>query len=131
MLHEVIRAEVARTVANRSGALSYVKAPPEHTFGDVRHIGASLGTIPSYSEDPNQLPGLVLSDVAPEGPAMKAGLKGGDRIIKVGSVDIRGINDLMFVLQSAKPGTETKIVYVRGGKQETVTATFGVPRGKR
>jgi hypothetical protein len=126
-----VAAAVTRAVANRGGLLSYVKAPPEHTFGDVRHVGASLGTIPSYSEDPNQPPGLVLSDVAPDGPAMKAGLKGGDRIIKVGTVDIRGINDLMFVLQSAKPGTETKIVFVRGGKEQTATATFGVPRGKR
>ena len=93
--------------------------------------GASLGTVPSYSEDPNQPPGVILSDVVPDGPAAKAGLKGGDRIVKVGTVDIRGINDLMFVLQSAKPGTETKITFVRDGKEQVVTATFGVPRGKR
>jgi len=127
----MVAADVAKAVANRSSLLSYVKAPPEHTFGDVRHVGASLGTVPSYSEDPNQPPGVVLSDVVPDGPAAKAGLKGGDRIIKVAGVDIRGINDLMFVLQAAKPGTETKVVYVRGGKTETATATFGLPRGKR
>jgi hypothetical protein len=126
-----VAADIAKAVANRGGALSYVKLPPEHTFGDVRHVGASLGTVPSYSEDPNQPPGVVLSDVVPDGPAAKAGLKGGDRIIKVAGVDIRGINDLMFVLQAAKPGTETKVVYVRGGKTETATATFGLPRGKR
>ncbi|HEY6035543.1 MAG TPA: M20/M25/M40 family metallo-hydrolase [Kofleriaceae bacterium] len=126
----MIVADIAKRVANRAGTLTYIKAPPEHQFGDVRHIGASLGTIPSYSEDPNQLPGLVLSDVRPDGPAAKAGLKGGDRIIKVGDVEIRGIEDLMFVLQAAKPGTPTKITFVRGGKTETVDATFGVP-GKR
>jgi len=58
-------------------------------------------------------------------------LRGGDRIIKVGSVDIRSINDLMFVLQAAKPGQDTKIVFVRDGKEQTVAATFGLPRGKR
>ncbi|HEY0252445.1 MAG TPA: M28 family peptidase [Kofleriaceae bacterium] len=126
-----IAADIATRVANRPTQLTYVKAPPEHTFGDVRHVGASLGTIPSYSEDPNQLPGLVLSDVAPEGPAQKAGLKGGDRIVKVGAVEIRGIEDLMFVLQAAKPGTPTKITFVRDGKEQTVDATFGMPRGKR
>jgi len=127
----LIAADIAKRVANRPGSLTYVKAPPEHQFGDVRHVGASLGTIPSYSEDPNQLPGLVLSDVRPDGPAAKAGLKGGDRIIKVGEVEIRGIEDLMFVLQAAKPGTPTKITFVRGTKTETVDATFGVPSGKR
>jgi membrane-associated protease RseP (regulator of RpoE activity) len=126
----MIAADVAKAVANRSGALTYVKAPPEHTFGDIRHTGASLGTVPSYSEDPNRAPGVTLSDVVPDGAAAKAGLKGGDRIIRVGTVDIRSINDLMFVLQSAKPGTETKITFVRGGKEETVPATFGVPRGR-
>jgi membrane-associated protease RseP (regulator of RpoE activity) len=127
----MIAADLAKRVANRAGGLTYVKAPPEHQFGDVRHIGASLGTIPSYSEDPNQLPGLVLSDVRPDGPAAKAGLKGGDRIIKVGEVEIRGIEDLMFVLQAAKPGTATKITFVRTGKTQTVDATFGVPTGRR
>ncbi len=127
----MIAADVAMRVANRSGALTYVKAPPEQTFGDIRHTGASLGTVPSYSEDPNQPPGVQLSDVVPGGAAAKAGLKGGDRIIRVGTVDIRGINDLMFVLQSAKPGTDTKITFVRDGKEQTVNATFGVPRGKR
>jgi Iap family predicted aminopeptidase len=126
-----IVAAVAKTVANRPGSLTYVKAPPEHTFGDVRHVGASLGTVPSYSEDPNLPPGVLLSDVLPEGAAAKAGLRGGDRIIKVGSVDIRSINDLMFVLQAAKPGQDTKIVFVRDGKEQTVNATFGLPRGKR
>jgi S1-C subfamily serine protease len=37
----------------------------------------------------------------------------------------------MFVLQAAKPGSDTKIVFVRDGKEQTVTATFGLPRGKR
>ena len=96
-----------------------MKAPPEHTFGDVRHVGASLGTVPSYSEDPNLPPGVLLSDVVPDGAAAKAGLRGGDRIIKVGSVDIRSINDLMFVLQAAKPGQDTKIVFVRDGKEQS------------
>jgi len=37
----------------------------------------------------------------------------------------------MFVQQGAKPGAATKITFVRSNKQETVDATFGVPRGKR
>ena len=104
-------------LAALSGATCRLKVPDEDLI-DVRY-GHSPVTI------------KVKRDVAPEGPAMKAGLKGGDRIIKVGTVDIRGINDLMFVLQAAKPGTETKIIFVRNGKEQTVTATFGVPRGKR
>lgn len=58
-------------------------------------------------------------------------LAGLDRIVRVGSVDIRGIHDLMFVLQTAKPGAPTTLVFVRDGKQYSVAAAFGVPRSAR
>ena len=107
-------------------------APPENVFGgDVRRKGASLGTVPSYDEDPSRPPGVLLSDVVPDGAAAKAGLKGGDRIIAIGATEIRNVEDLMFVLETSKPGTEVKITYVRSGKTESATATFGVPRGRR
>jgi S1-C subfamily serine protease len=99
--------------------------------GDLRRVGASLGTVPSYSEDPNQPPGVILADVVPDGAAAKAGLKGGDRIVMIGTVEIRNINDLMFVLQTAKPGTDVKVTFVRENKHQTVTATYGVPRGRK
>jgi len=127
----MIVADVAAQVANRAAPLTYVKAPPEPSGGDLRRVGASLGTVPSYDEDPSAPPGVLLSDVVPDGAAQKAGLKGGDRIVKIGTVDIRNVNDLMFVLQAAKPGTTVTIVYLRNGKRESVTATYGVPRGKR
>lgn len=123
--------DVALAAANRADGLTYVKAPPQTVAGDVRRSGASLGTVPSYTEDPNAPPGMVLSDVVPDGPAQKAGLKGGDRIVQIGTVEIRSVNDLMFVLQAAKPGTDVKITFVRDGKHHTVTATYGVPRGRK
>jgi Tol biopolymer transport system component len=127
----MIVADIATKLASRSEALTYVKAPPTTIGGDLRRAGASLGTVPSYGEDPNQPPGVVLSDVVPDGPAAKAGLKGGDRIVKVGTVEIRNINDLMFVLQTAKPGTDVKVTVIRDGKPQTITATYGVPHSRR
>ena len=127
-----IAADAALAVANRPGKLTYVKLPPERMqVGDVRRKGASLGTVPSYSEDPHQEKGVVLSDVVPDGPAQKAGLKGGDRIVMIGQAEVANVSDLMFVLQAAKPGAQVQVIYVRKGKRETVTATYGQPRGKR
>ena len=126
-----IVAEVAFATANRAEKLTYVKSAPQAIAGDVRRRGASLGTVPSYSEDPNAPPGMVLSDVLPDGPAAKAGLQKGDRIVQIGTVEIRSVNDLMFVLHSAKPGTNVQITFVRDGKHQTVTATYGVPKGRR
>jgi S1-C subfamily serine protease len=127
----MIVADIAVKLAARAGALTFVKTAPQTMGGDMRRQGASLGTVPSYGEDPNQPPGVILSDVSPEGPAQKAGLEGGDRIVMVGTVEIRNINDLMFVLQTAKPGTDVKVTFVRDGKTQSVTATYGVPRSRR
>nr|HEX4313523.1 M20/M25/M40 family metallo-hydrolase [Kofleriaceae bacterium] len=126
----MIVADVAVATAAR-GTLTYVKAPPEPMGGGDGPRRASLGTVPSYDEDPNRPPGMVLSDVVPDGPAAKAGLKGGDRITKLDDTEIRSVNDLMFVLQGAKPGSQVKVTFVRDGKSQTVTATFGAPRGRR
>jgi Tol biopolymer transport system component/Zn-dependent M28 family amino/carboxypeptidase len=125
----MITSDVAITVANRTSQLTYVKSPPELLRGgDARRRGASLGTVPSYSEDPNQPKGVLLSDVVPEGPAMKAGLKGGDLIVQIGTTEIASVSDLMYVLGAAKAGEKTTITYVRNGKTEKVEATFGTPR---
>jgi hypothetical protein len=125
-----IAASAARGAANIK-ALSYVKAPPEPMGGDVARRGASLGTIPSYDEDPSRPKGLVISDVVPDGPAAKAGLKPGDRIIQIDTHEVAGPADLMFVLSTAKPGHDAKITYVRDGKTFTVTTPYGKPRGRR
>ena len=126
-----ITGEVAAAVANRTNQLTYVKSPPElMRGGDQRRRGASLGTVPSYSEDPNQPKGVLLSDVVPEGPAAKAGLKGGDLILQIGTTEIASVSDLMYVLGAAKPGEKTTVTFVRNGKTEKVDATFGAPRSR-
>ena len=125
----LVVADVAGVIADRP-PLTYVKAPPEPSGGDVRRMGASLGTVPSYSDDPNQPPGMMVSDVVPGGPAQQAGLRGGDRIVQIGTVEIRSVEDLMFVLQAAKPGTQVQVTFVRDGKRQTVTATYGAPHAR-
>jgi Tol biopolymer transport system component len=132
-------AQVAQVVGDvalalaRTGAptLSYKKVAPPAPSGDVRRAGASLGTVPSYNEDPNAPPGMVISDVVPDGAAAKAGLLGGDRIVKLGAIDIRNVGDLMFVLSTAKPGETVRVTFVRAGKQQSVDAVYGQPRSRR
>ncbi len=127
-----ITAEIGIKLAMRPGTLSYVKAAPEAPMGgDVRRRGASLGTVPGYANDPNAPKGMTVSDVVPDGPAAKAGLKAGDRIIQLNTAEIASVADLMIVLEQAKPGTEVKVTFVRDGKIMQVTATYGMPRGRR
>ena len=123
--------DVALALGKRADKLTYVKAPPESVAGDVRRRGASLGTVPSYSEDPNQPRGMVLADVVPDGPAAKAGMKANDRIIAIGTAEISSVSDLMYVLEAAKPGEQVVVTFVRDGKTQQVTVTYGGPKGRR
>ena len=64
----------------------------------------------------------------PDGAAAKAGILGGDRIIRIGATEIRNLSDMMFVLQNAKPGETAKVTVVRSGKQLTFDAVYGQRR---
>jgi Tol biopolymer transport system component len=122
-------AVTAAAIANRSTGLTYQKTTaPASTTMDLRLTGASLGTVPSYNDEPNQPPGAAISDVVPDGAAAKAGILGGDRIIRIGATEIRNLSDMMFVLQNSKPGDATKVTVMRSGKQLTFDAVLGQRR---
>jgi Tol biopolymer transport system component len=126
-------AQIARVVADvalaaaAAAELPYKTETAPASGGDTRIAGASLGTIPEYSDD-GTIPGMLLSAVVGGGPADKAGLRRGDRITKIGDADVRNVQDLMLILGQAKPGTEVEILYLRDGKPEKTRATFAVPR---
>ena len=122
-------AEVAATL-DAAPALTYKKVAAPTSGGDIPLRGGSLGTIPAYGDD-GKIPGVLLSDVVPDGAAAKAGLRKGDRIVKIGVTEVRSVEDLMLVLGEAMPGQEAKIVFLRDGAPQTVTATFGAPRSRR
>ncbi len=135
LIHAGGIAQVARVVAEIALAadvaptLSYHKATAPDGGGDVPIRGASLGTIPEYSDD-GKIPGMALSAVVGGGPADKAGLKRGDRIVQIGDTEIRNVQDLMLVLGDAVPGKEVTITYLRDGQRETTKAVYAAPRSR-
>ena len=77
-----------------------------------------VGTIPDYSDNPK---GLRLSGVREDGPAAKAGMQGGDIMIKFGDIDIKTIYDYTYALGKYKPGETVDVVLLRGENDEKVT----------
>ncbi len=116
-------AEVALATA-KLGQLTYKSAPSPMALGDSRG-GASLGTIPDYAGAPGGKAGVFLAGVRPGGPAEKAGIVKGDLVVKIGEVEIRSVEDLMFVLRAAMPGQKTKVVVLRGDKPVEVEVVYG------
>ncbi|MCA9679465.1 MAG: M20/M25/M40 family metallo-hydrolase [Myxococcales bacterium] len=121
-------AAVALATSTRAEAVAYQKVAPPPQGGDLRARGASMGTIPSYAEEEHAPPGVLISDVVPDGPAAKAGLRGGDRLVQIGPMEIHGIQDFMYVLTTARPGDTAKVTVLRDGKRVTVDVVYGKPR---
>ncbi len=89
--------------------------------------GAYLGTMPDYGGGEN---GLKLADVRENGPAAKAGLKGGDVIIGFGGKPVANVNDYTTLLYATKPGDVVDVVFKRDGKEMTLKVTIGTRSGQ-
>jgi S1-C subfamily serine protease len=84
-----------------------------------------LGSIPDFS---SQESGYSISGVAPDGPADRGGLKGGDRIIQMGNHKITGLDDFDLALRRFSAGDEIPVVAIRGGKTIRLKVTLGKPK---
>jgi Zn-dependent M28 family amino/carboxypeptidase len=73
-----------------------------------------LGTIPNYADGND---GLLLDGVRDDSPAAKAGLKAGDKIVKLAGRDIRNVYDYTYALGEMKAGQEYEIEIVRGAER--------------
>jgi S1-C subfamily serine protease len=83
-------------------------------------LRAYLGTIPDYTTEGT---GVKLSGVRAEGPADKAGLKGGDVIVEFGGQKITNIYDYTYALDAVKIGEPVEVVVLREGKRLKLTVT--------
>jgi hypothetical protein len=79
-----------------------------------------LGTIPNYAESND---GLRLDGVREDSPAAKAGLKAGDRIVKMGGHEVKNVYDYTYALGEMKAGQEYEVEIVRGSERLTLRIT--------
>jgi hypothetical protein len=79
-----------------------------------------LGTIPNYADSTT---GLLLDGVRDESPATKAGLKAGDRIVKIGAREVKNVYDYTYALGEMKAGQEYTVEVIRGTEKLTLRIT--------
>ena len=108
--------DVARSVAQSPTRPTYAVAKSSGQMGQVR-LSVSLGTIPSYGDTTD---GMILDGVRDNSPASKAGLRAGDKIVKLAGKDVRNAMDYTYVLGSMKPGEEYEIELIRGTERMTL-----------
>lgn len=70
--------------------------------------------------------GPVVTDVAADGPAAKAGVQVGDRLVAFGNKPVSAFQQLARALSALPPGAPVKLGIERGGKALTVKVVLGV-----
>jgi S1-C subfamily serine protease len=113
--------------------------------GEVEHafLGVTGASITADIARAVNLPvdkGVLVQEVAAGGPAEEAGIEGGttsatiegaqfrlggDIITEIDGKPIASMNDVIDVVNGAKPGDELKVTILRGGDTREVTITLG------
>lgn len=123
-------AAITTAVADRRTGLTFVDVPQPGAQADSMPVvtsgyGAYLGTIPDMSESPG---GVGITGVHAGSPAEKAGIHGGDVIIRMDGHTVADLMGMTEVLRAHKAGDTIEIVVRRDGTDIVTHATLGVRR---
>lgn len=87
--------------------------------GPEMNIKVRMGVMPgSYSEED---PGIPIAGVSQGGPAEKAGLQAGDRLVRWDGQKIGDVESWMGFMAKHNPGDEVKVGVIRNGEEITLT----------
>jgi hypothetical protein len=90
--------------------------PP--TGGGGGGYGPYFGSIPDFGQTEN---GVKFSDVKPNSPAAKAGLKAGDILVQFGNKPIKNLYDFTDALRRSKVGDVVDVKVMRDGRPVTAS----------
>jgi hypothetical protein len=105
---------VARQIADSAARPTFqpeTQAAGADTQGPRMTYRVVMGLTPGYVNDGQ--PGMLVEAVSKEGPAEMAGMKAGDRIIRVNGKKIANIYDYMASTRNNKPGDTVEVVVLR------------------
>ena len=107
-------ADLMRQIDRVDSRPSYTLAKSSAQGGRSGGFRVYLGTVPSYADSND---GLVLDGVRDDSPAAKAGIKAGDKIVKLAGREIKNVYDYTYALGEMKPDQEYEVEIVRGGER--------------
>ena len=110
-------AETARAMADRADRPTYqiaahATSKEDQSPNDLPRYSVVMGVAPSYGDDGK--PGMAIDAVTPEGPAAIAGMKAGDRILRINAKSIANIHDYMASTRGNNPGDTVEVEVLRG-----------------
>jgi hypothetical protein len=117
--------ELIVTTAHTQEAPQYVAVQGKASLEPRTGARPYFGSIPDFGTEAK---GYAIQGVSPESPADKAGVKGGDVLIKLGEHQVTGLDDFDLALRSFSPGEAVEMVVLRDGKEVILTVTLATPR---
>jgi len=112
-------ANVIRDIDKNDKRPTYTVAKSESS-GRTMGFRVYLGTIPNYADSND---GLKLDGVRDDSPAAKAGLRAGDKIVKMAGREVKNVYDYTYALGEMKAGQEYEVEIVRGSERLTLRIT--------
>jgi S1-C subfamily serine protease len=91
------------------------------------YIGVSTRTVDEALQQQFALSrssGILVADLASDGPAATAGIQQGDIILKVGKDEMNESNDLLAAIRDKKPGDKVEVTIDRKGETQVITVTL-------
>jgi hypothetical protein len=94
------------------------------------YLGLLFAPVPDIVYD--QVPqlardrGVVVSHVLPESPALKAGLRRNDILLRYGDDQVRDCEHIARLIRDDRPGRKVGLTYLRRGKEATAEATLAL-----
>lgn len=94
-------------------------------FGEVQRaiIGVNIDEVTQEDAEKqklNEVKGVLVTNVIPDGSAEEAGLKTNDIIVKFGGAEVGSPSELQEQVSKFRPGDRSNVTYVRNGKETTV-----------
>jgi hypothetical protein len=116
--HSYYAIPISAVVDAADNLRSEVEEPDTLHIGRAGYLGLDLNAML-----PGQ-PGALVTEVAEDGPAMRAGIKADDSLLSIDDKLLKVRQDADNAIRLLKPGSEVKLTWVTSkGKQRTATVT--------
>ncbi len=98
-------------------------------FGSVQraYIGVSISDVDqelAKQLDMDRIRGVYVKSTTDGGAAENAGMKGGDVILKVGTIDVNNVPQLQEQVGKFSPGDKVAVTVLRSGKEQVLDMTL-------
>ena len=120
--------ELASRIASRAERPEFIAPVQSHSSASVGDVssgsggyGPYFGSVPDFGDSDD---GMKIADVRENGPAWKAGIRGGDIMTAFGSTPISSLVDFTYALRSKKPGDTVEVTILRNGMAHTMSVTL-------